>query len=275
MIHTETKTSNISARRILSGLAAVSFSITSVLGIAASANASEMNPVITFDGNTLANEPIGFEVGQRIEIYQLLLDPLPLTRERTTSRPGYSFGGWSNQPGGPPITTLSSSSYTSTRVFLYAVWNTKINLDGNGATRGAPVALDYRFSQELSLPGQGSLKRKGYSFGGWMETSKPGPIISSYRAGSLDDGNPTLYAAWKKTINFSSKGSTGAVPASVTLFDGEGGIALPATAGTLSRPGFEFQGWRAKKGGKAIKNTTAYLPKKANVTLRAIWKRTR
>jgi uncharacterized repeat protein (TIGR02543 family) len=68
---------------------------------------------------------------------------------------------------------------------------------------------------------------------------------------------------------------TGAVPSPVTIFEGGSGIALPTTAGTVTRPGFEFKGWRAKKGGKAIKNTTAYLPKKANVTLRAIWKRTR
>ena len=277
MIHTETKTSNSSAKRILSGLAALSFSITSVLGIAASANASEMAPIIEFDGNVLNSSVVHSEIGARPVQGVATLNPAPLSRVMTTNRSGYSFGGWSYAPGGPAVTTLETATFTTTRMWLYAVWNTKVNLDSNGGTAGSDSvsAVDYRFNSTLTLPTTSTFKKKGFGFAGWSNSPASSTFVSTYRAAADAVGNPTVYAVWKKTINFRSKGSTGALPASVTVFEGGSGIALPTTAGTLSRPGFEFQGWRAKKGGKAIKNTTAYLPKKANVTLRAIWKRTR
>ena len=277
MIHTETKTSNSSTKRILSGLAAVSFSITSVLGIAASANASEMAPIIEFDGNVLNSSVVHSELGERPIQYQVGLNPKPLSRVMTTNRAGYSFGGWSYTQGGPAVTTLQTSSHTTTRMWLYAVWNTKMNLDANGGRAGddTETSVDYRFASTLTLPTTSTLKKKGFEWAGWSNSPSSNVFVTTYRAAADAVGNPSVYAVWKKTINFKSKGSTGALPASVTVFEGGSGIALPTTAGTLSRPGFEFQGWRAKKGGKAIKNTTAYLPKKANVTLRAIWKRTR
>lgn len=277
MIHTETKTSNSSAKRILSGLAAVSFSITSVLGISASANASEMAPIINFDGNALNSSVVHSEIGERPVQFQVGLNPKPLSRVMTTNRVGYSFGGWSYSPGGPAVTALETASHTTSRMILYAVWNTKINLDANGgrALANTETSVDYRFPSALTLPTTSTLKKKGFEWAGWSNSPSSNAFVTTYRAAADAVGNPSVYAVWKKTINFRSKGSTGALPASVTVFEGGSGIALPTTAGTLSRPGFEFQGWRAKKGGKAIKNTTSYLPKKANITLRAIWKRTR
>lgn len=238
----------------------------------------EMQPIINLEGNVLATEATFFEVGQRIERFKLALETAPLLRVRSTTRTGYSFGGWSYRPGDAAIKTLESSSHTTTRVFLYAVWNTKINLDSNGASSGRPPGesstLDYRFGQTLTLPSGGSLKKLGLSFAGWTLAPNSGVVTSTYRAASDALGTPTVFAVWKKTISFKSKGSTGAVPAPVTIFEGGSGIVLP-TAAALSRPGFEFKGWKAKAGGKAVKNSTSYLPKKANVTLRAIWKKTR
>jgi uncharacterized repeat protein (TIGR02543 family) len=162
-------------------------------------------------------------------------------------------------------------------MWLYAVWNTKVNLDPNGGTAGSDSvsAVDYRFNSTLTLPATSTFKKKGFEFAGWSNSQSSSALVNTYRAAADAVGNPTVYAVWKKTITFASKGSTGAVPAPVTIFEGGSGIALPTTAGTVTRPGFEFQGWKAKARGKAIKNTASYLPKKANVTLRAIWKRTR
>lgn len=274
-----TSSSKNGLKRILAVLSTMSFAIAGAIGVSAPANADEMAPVINFDGNVLAVDFVHSEKGERLERFQLALDPRPISRVTRTDRPGYTFGGWSYSAGGEAISSLQSSSYTSTRVVLYAVWNTKLNFDTNGATAGSLVggvsAVDYRFGQELTLPPRGTIRKKGYTFAGWTFVPNSGAITTTYQAAADAMGNPTVYAAWKKTINFRSKGSTGALPASVTVFEGGSGIALPTTAGTLSRPGFEFKGWRAKKGGKAIKNTTSYLPKKAKVTLRAIWKRTR
>jgi uncharacterized repeat protein (TIGR02543 family) len=236
------------------------------------ANNDEMKPIINLEGNQLATEATTFIVGQRIERFQLALEPNPLSTVRTTTRPGYSFGGWSYKEGEAPTRTLASSSFTTTRVFLYAVWNTKINLDGNGATKGESQTIDYRFAQDLVLPGAGSLMRKGYSFGGWMKTAAPGPIFTTYRAGALENGNPSLYAAWTRTVSFKAARGIGTTPSPMTYFAGGDRLVLPSASG-LSRTGYEFSGWSTTPRGKVIKKSSAFLPKKANVTLYAVWKK--
>lgn len=232
----------------------------------------EMTPIINLEGNQLATEATTFYVGQRIERFQLALEPSPLSSVRTTTRSGYSFGGWSYKAGEAPTKTLASSSFTTTRVFLYAVWNTKINLDGNGATKGESQTVDYRFAQDLVLPGAGSLKRKGYSFGGWMSTASAGPILTTYRAGAQDNGNPTLYAAWTRSVSFKAAGGTGATPNPMTFVAGGDRLVLPSGSG-LSRTGYEFSGWSKTPRGKKITKSTAFLPKTTTTVLYALWKK--
>jgi hypothetical protein len=237
----------------------------------ASAN-DEMTPIINLEGNQMATEATTYYVGQRIERFQLPLEPAPLSSVRTTTRSGYSFGGWSYKAGEAPIKTLASSSITTTRVFLYAVWNTRINLDANGATKGESQTIDYRFAQDLVLPGAGSLKRKGYSFGGWMTTSAPGPILTTYRAGALENGNPSLYAAWTRTVSFKAASGTGTTPSPMTYFAGGDRLVLPSASG-LSRAGYEFSGWSTTPRGKKITKSTAFLPKTTSTVLYALWKK--
>jgi uncharacterized repeat protein (TIGR02543 family) len=158
-------------------------------------------------------------------------------------------------------------------MFLYAVWNTKVNLNPNGGT-GAPASLDYRFASNLALPLAPGFKKKGYAFAGWSNSPASNVLVLSYRATADAVGNPTVYAVWKKTINFVSKGSTGAVPAPVTIFEGGAGVALPTAAQvSLTRAGYKFMGWSTTPRGKVVKNSASYLPKKGNVTLYAVWKK--
>jgi len=271
------KTTSISAKnsiKLLSkALAVVLFAVSSAATVGGPANASEeMTPVIYFDANILAADLIHSEKGQRIEQYQLALVPTPLSRVMTTKRDGYSFGGWSYKVGGEAARTLETSTYTATRLDLYAVWNTKINLNGNGATKGSLATVDYRFAQDLTLPGAGSLIRKGYSFGGWMATSAPGPIVTTYRAGVADNGNPVFYAAWNRTVTFKARGGTGIVPAPMIFRAGGDRLVLPSAPG-LSKAGYEFSGWATTPRGKAISKSTAFLPKTANTVLYALWKK--
>jgi hypothetical protein len=267
------------AKRALSVAVATTLAFVSVLGIGPSAHAQEeMTPVINFDGNILASGFVHSQKGERLEQYQVALDSAPLKNVLTTTRAGYSFGGWSYTAGGPAVTTLQTASHTSTRVALYAVWNTKLSLDTNGATSGRLVGgettVDYRFSQDLVLPSGGTIKKKGYSFGGWTLAADSGVVTSTYRAAPTAVGNPTVYAAWKKTISFKSRGSVGAVPAPITVFEGGARASLPtASQITLTRTGFTFMGWSTTPRGKAIKNSASYLPKTASITLHAVWKK--
>jgi hypothetical protein len=158
-------------------------------------------------------------------------------------------------------------------MWLYAVWNTKMNLDPKGGT-GAAETVDYRFLSTLTLPTTSSYTKSGFEFAGWSNSPTSNIFVTTYRATADAVGNPSVYAVWKKTINFASRGSTGAVPAPVTILEGGAGVALPTAAQvSLTRPGFKFMGWSTKPRGKVIKNSATYLPKKGNVTLNAVWKR--
>jgi uncharacterized repeat protein (TIGR02543 family) len=235
-----------------------------------------MAPIIEFDGNIINSSVVHSEIGERPIQGVSTLNPLPLSRVMTTNRAGYSFGGWSYAQGGPAVTTLQTATHTTTRMWLYAVWNTKMNLDANGGSAAGDTvtSVDYRFLSTLTLPTTSTYAKKGYEFAGWSNSPTSNIFVTTYRAAADAVGNPTVYAVWKKTINFVSKGSTGAAPAPVTIFEGGAGVALPSAAQvSLTRPGYKFMGWSTTPRGKVIKNSASYLPKKANVTLNAIWKK--
>lgn len=278
MSQTNNQRVNNLKQRATSILAATTFALVSVFGVASSANASEMAPVIEYDGNNLANTFIHSQFGLRPVQFQVGLDPTPLNQVLSTNRSGYSFGGWSYAPGEPAVTTLQTASHTTTRMWLYAVWNTKVNLDTNGSTRGQlqnrEASITYRYGQSLTLPSGGTIAKKGYEFAGWSNAPTSTVVMTTYRAEADSIGNPTLYAVWKKTVGFSSRGSTGVAPSPITIFEGSSPVALPTAAQvSLTRSGFTFVGWSTTPRGKAIKNSAAYMPKKANVTLHAVWKR--
>ena len=260
-------------KRVVSAVSAAALALVSVFGVSASAIASEMAPIIEFDGNIINSSVVHSEIGERPVEFAVGLNPLPLSRVMTTNRAGYSFGGWSYTQGGPAVTTLQTSSHTTTRMWLYAVWNTKMNLDPKGGA-GTAETVDYRFLSTLTLPTTSTYTKKGFEFAGWSNSPTSNIFVTTYRAAADAVGNPTVYAVWKKTINFVSKGSTGAVPAPVTIFEGGVGVALPTAAQvSLTRSGYKFMGWSTTPRGKVIKNSASYLPKKANVTLNAIWKK--
>jgi uncharacterized repeat protein (TIGR02543 family) len=157
-------------------------------------------------------------------------------------------------------------------MWLYAVWNTKFNLDPNGGAGASTI--DYRFGSTLTLPTAPAVSKKGFEFAGWTNAPSSNLLVTTYRAAVDAVGNPTVYAVWKKTINFASRGSTGAVPAPITILEGGAAVALPSAAQvSLTRPGYKFMGWSTTPRGKVMKKSASYLPKKANVTLNAVWKK--
>ena len=260
-------------KRVVAALSTAALAFVSVFGFSSSASASEMAPIIEFDGNILANSVVHSELGERPVQGVATLNPTPLSRVMTTNRAGYSFGGWSYAQGGPAVTTLQTATHTTTRMWLYAVWNTKLNLDSKGGT-GAAATVDYRYLSTSTLPTTSTYTKKGFEFAGWSSSPTSNIFVTTYRAAADAVGNPTVYAVWKKTVSFVSKKSTGTVPAPMTYFEGGANMALPtATQVSLTRSGYKFMGWSTTANGKVVKNPTAYLPKKAAVTLYAVWKK--
>ena len=259
-------------KKTVSVFVTVSLALAIVTGAAAPANAG--TPVdVFFSGNTIGTvSPASLTVDRDVV-------PLPVSASVTGSRTGYTFGGWSLSVGGAPLTgSTYAFSSTATRLDLYAVWNTTINYNSNGADSGALAGAKtsdaYRFGQALTLPTAGTLVKAGYVLGGWTAASLSATRITTYSAGSVDGGNPTLYAAWIKTISFNANGGTlGSTPTSLTHVAGGERFKLPvASEMTLRKPGYDFVGWSTTPTGTLVSNPSSYLPTVSQRTLFAIWK---
>jgi outer membrane protein OmpA-like peptidoglycan-associated protein len=173
------------------------------------------------------------------------------------------------------VTTATSSDTSRT---LYAVWTTKVNYNSNGADSGAlpggKVFDNYRFGQTLTLSTAGTMVKSGFAFGGWMPTAAPAARSTTYLAANTATGNPTLYAAWIKTVSFSANGATaGTIPQAMVYVSGGERLKLPTISEmTLRKTGYEFMGWSTSQTGKIVSSAESYVPVVAQRSLFAIWK---
>jgi hypothetical protein len=264
--------SSQSSKKLLSILATTSLTFIGITGLSSPANAGT-NVDVFYSGNTIGTAvPASTTVDRDVV-------PLPVAASVTGSRAGYSFGGWSLTAGGAALTgSTYAFSSTATRLDLFAVWNTTIIYNSNGADSGTLTANRtqdvYRFGQSLTLPEAGTMVKSGFAFGGWMPTTLSTTRITNYQAGSSDVGNPTLYAAWIKTVTFNANSATaGSIPAAQVFTSGGTALKLPVLSEmTLRKPGFDFMGWSLTSGGAVIANPGSYIPVVSQQTLYAIWK---
>jgi uncharacterized protein (TIGR02145 family)/uncharacterized repeat protein (TIGR02543 family) len=227
---------------------------------------------VTFDANNATGgaprEPVRADSGTAIT----------LPGKGTLTRTGYSFGGWNTAAVGG-INYKADSSYIVTgNATLYASWIPvyTVTYNGNGATVGVPEAVNADSGTNITLPGQGSMARTNYHFGGWGTTSSGGtnyPANSSY----LVMGNVTLYARWTNypiyTVTYNGNGNTGGSVPAVSLVDS--GSTTPITLpghGTLVKTGYNFGGWNKNSSGTGTNyNVGSSYTVTKNDTLYAKW----
>ena len=267
---THSKDSSI-LKRTVSIVATIALSVAGVNSVSLPASAT--TPIdVFYQANTIATTvPASTTVNRNVI-------GLPAAASVTSTRAGYTFGGWSLEAGGA---ALAGATYdytgTATRIDLHAVWNTTINYNLNSATSGTldggKTQDTYRFGQTLTLPISGTLARTGYTFGGWIPATTTGTRSTSYTAASTAVGNPTLYAAWFRSLSFATSGSTsGTAPATMEYLADGAALTLPiASETTLRRAGYELEGWSTTLGGFKI-NTTTFIPTIAAQTLYPVWK---
>jgi uncharacterized repeat protein (TIGR02543 family) len=116
--------------------------------------------------------------------------------------------------------------------------------------------------------------KSGFAFGGWMPTTVSTTRSTTYAATSTATGNPTLYAAWIKTVTFNSNTSTsGTIPGAQVYVASGTALKLPvASEITLRKTGYEFAGWATTATGSPVTNPGSYVPLVAQQTLYAIWR---
>jgi uncharacterized repeat protein (TIGR02543 family) len=226
----------------------------------------------------LGNSTPATETATRVSEGALRLSTESLARSTTTSRVGYSFGGWSLSRGGAATTEITTPTTGDTTRTLFAVWNTSIFYSKNGADSGNPFGNilneTYRFGETLTLPTVGTMMKSGFAFGGWMPTTVSTTRSTTYAAASTATGNPTLYAAWIKTVTFNSNTSTsGTIPGAQVYVASGTALKLPvASELTLRKTGYEFAGWATTATGSPVTNPGSYVPLVAQQTLYAIWR---
>ena len=236
------------------------------------------NPTIVFDGNGLATSVPASQSATRVSSDSLALSTESLSRTSSTTRAGYTFGGWSLTQGGAATTAITTATTSDTSRTIFAVWNTTLNYNLNGADSGLPAgnatSTTYRYWQTLTLPTVGTMTRSGFAFGGWMSSSVSTNRVTTYSAAADAVGNPTIFAAWIKTVTFNANGATvGSVPASQTFVAGGTRLDLPTiSAMTLRRPGYDFMGWSQSATGPAVSGPSSYVPPVSQQTLYAIWR---
>jgi uncharacterized repeat protein (TIGR02543 family) len=258
--------------------AIISLAVSGVFGFGVPALAtSEARPTIIFDGNTLATSLPASETADRVDLTSAV-STASLSRTATTSRSGYTFGGWSLTAGGAATTTITTTNTTDTTRTIYAVWNTTLNYSTNGADSGTPsgnlTSETYRFFQTLTLPTAGTMVKSGYAFDGWMPATLSTVRSTTYTAASTATGNQTVYAAWIKTVTFNANtATTGTIPTSQVYVAGATALKLPAISDmTLRKPGYEFLGWSTTATGNVVSNPGSYIPVVAQQTLYATWR---
>ena len=266
-------------RKTVSATAAISLSVVGVFSLGAPAYATTAaNPTIVFSGNTLATTVPPTETSTRVSSDSFRLSTASLARTTSTTRAGYTFGGWSLAVGEAATNEITTTTTADTTRTIHAVWNTTITLQRNGADSGVPsgtvTALTYRFGQTLTLPSVGTMVKSGYTFGGWMNATVSTTRSTTYLAGSAEVGNPVLYAAWVKTVFFNANGATvGGIPGGQTYINGSAALKLPVLSEmTLRRPGYDFLGWATTATGGPVSNQGTYIPLLATSTLYAVWR---
>jgi type IV pilus modification protein PilV len=151
---------------------------------------------------------------------------------------------------------------------------------GNGHSGGAAptdASSPYAADSSATTLAAGTLTKTGYSFAGW-NTAANG-LGTSYAAGAsiTISGITTLYAQWTPSVRYTmtyngNSNTGGTAPADATQY-AYGASATVLGAGTLTRTGYYFAGWRNAASGTDYL-AGASLAMTANTTLDAQWSAT-
>ena len=142
------------------------------------------------------------------------------TNSGTLARNSFTLGGWNTRADGTGTTyTLGQTNFNPTGdLTLYALWNSTITYNTNGATGTVPTAVTTTTdaSRTFQLNSGSGLTRTGLNFSGWNTAADGSGTNYSGGASYTSTGSATLYAIFKPTISYNANGAnTGTAPATV------------------------------------------------------------
>ncbi len=178
-------------------------------------NSAALTFTITYDGNgsTGGTVPTSSNVNA-------FASTTLATNSGTLARTGYTFSGWNTRADGAGTTyTVGQTNFAPTSdLTLYALWNSTITYNTNGATGTVPTAVTTTTdaSRTFQLNSGSGLTRTGLNFSGWNTAADGSGTNYSGGASYTSTGSATLYAIFKPTISYNANGAnTGTAPATV------------------------------------------------------------
>ena len=179
-------------------------------------------------------------------------------------RKGYEFVYWTTKPE-----DTGNNRYLEGTVFIvrshmmfYAQWapgtyTLTYNKNGSSVTGRAPDSIRSLSTEDITVAGQNTMKRKNYEFLGWAK--KADAKTPDYKKGKklriLED--TTVYAVWRKLINVSIEDTEGLKP----VTNGNLSVSQGTKLGDLALPeveeGYEIEGWLVN--GQKVSNPKDYV----------------
>ena len=147
-----------------------------------------------------------------------------------------------------------------------------------GSTSGsAPSTATVAEATTYTTASTTTLAKTGFTFNGWNTAENAAG--TPYTAGgtfTMPAANVTLYPVWRGTITYDVNGGSGTPTVSTQAFN-LGAAATLTTAGTLSRTGYAFLGWKTSTTATSYTapgGSFATTGLTAGPTLYATWGRT-
>ena len=199
------------------------------------------------------------------------------------TRAGYTFQGW--RKGNVGELWQAGNTFTITDdVVFYAQWERiptfTVTYYGNGHTSGSvPMDINgpYLAGASVTVMGQGSMTRAGYTFQGWR-FGNVGELLHAGDIFTMPAHNVTLYAQWERmptfTITYYGNGHTGgSVPIDSYSPHLEGTPVIVLGQGNMTRDEYKFLGWRIGNTGELLQAGDVFTMPAHNITLYAQWER--
>lgn len=193
------------------------------------------------------------------------------------TRTGYTFSKWNTASNGSGTSYNAGASYTANAAAtLYAQWtgNTlTVNFNSNGGS-GNMSAETFTYGTAKALTSNSFTAPLGYTFGGWA-TSQTNATAGTVKytnsqtvtnPNGITSGSTTLYAIWKRTINFYSGLSKANNTTRTQYYDGANSkganITTPTATNCTDISGWTELGWRddTTAGAKETNFNTSISP---------------
>ncbi len=207
----------------------------------------------------------------------------------TLTKTNYNFTGWNTLADGTgtPYAPAAVISGISSDITLFAQWaiiTYTVTYNGNTNTGGtAPVdgISPYAIGSNVTVLGQGTLVKTGYSFSGW-NTAADGSGTPYAGGGTISNisANTVLFAQWainQYTVTYDGNGNTGGTAPvdGLSPYNFGSTVTVLANTGSLVKSGSSFAGWNTAANGSgtnyAATGIATFTLGAANVVLYAKW----